>query len=126
MPGIIAAHGVPYVATASVSLPLDYMEKVKKAASIKGPAYIQVYAPCPTGWGSDPAKSIEIGRLAVDTGMIVLYEIENGVPRVTYKPTEKVPVREFLKVQKRFRHLTDEKLDEIQGFVDERWESTFS
>jgi pyruvate ferredoxin oxidoreductase beta subunit len=126
LPHIIAAHGVPYVATASVSLPLDYMEKVKKAASINGPTYIQVYAPCPTGWGSDPAKSVELGRLAVDTGLIVLYEIENGVPRVTYKPTKKVPAREFLKTQRRFRHLPDEKIDEIQKFVDDRWEETFS
>ena len=126
MPGIVAAHGVPYVATASVSLPLDYMEKVKKAASMKGPKYIQVYAPCPTGWGSDPAKSIELGRLAVDTGMIILYEIVNGVPKVTYKPTKKAPVKDFLKMQRRFRHLTDEQIEEIQRFADERWRKTFS
>ncbi|GBE17755.1 pyruvate synthase subunit PorB [archaeon BMS3Abin16] len=125
MPHIIAAHGVPYVATASVALPLDYMAKVKKAAAIEGPAYVQVYSPCPVGWGSDPAKSIEIGRLAVDTGMIVLYEIENGVSKVSYRPPEKIPVREFLKTQKRFRHLTDDKIAEIQGFVDERWDKTF-
>lgn len=126
MPKIMAAHGIPYVATASVSLPLDYMEKVKKAAAIEGPCYIQVYAPCPTGWGSDPAKSIEIGRLAVDTGSIILYEIENGIPKVSYRPTKKAPVTEFFKTQRRFRHLTDEKIEEIQGFIDERWEKTFS
>jgi pyruvate ferredoxin oxidoreductase beta subunit len=125
VPNIIAAHGVPYVATASVSLPLDYIDKVKKAASIKGPSYVQVYAPCPTGWGSDPARSIEIGRLAVDSGMIVLFEIEKGVPRVTYKPTKKVPVKNYLKTQKRFRHLSPEKIEEIQRFVDDRWGKTF-
>jgi len=126
LPSIIAAHGAPYVATASVSLPLDYMEKVRKAARIRGPAYIQVYAPCPTGWGSDPAKSIEIGRLAVDSGMLILYEIEGGAARVTYTPSKKVPVSEFLKTQRRFRHLSDERIQEIQRFVDERWEKVFS
>jgi len=126
IPGIIAAHDVPYVATASVSLPLDYMDKVKKAAAVDGPAYIQVYAPCPTGWGSDPARSIELGRLAVDTGLIVLYEIENGVPRVTYEPTKKAPVMDFLKTQRRFRHLQEDKIAEIQKYVDDRWEETFS
>ncbi len=114
------------MATASVSFPLDYIEKVRKAAAIEGPSYVQVYAPCPTGWGSDPAKSIELGRLAVDSGMIVLYEIEKGVQRVTYKPTKKVPVKDFFKGQRRFRHLPEERIEEIQKFVDTRWEQTFS
>jgi len=125
VPHIIAAHGVPYVATASTAFPLDYMEKVKKAASIKGPCYIQVHAPCPTGWGSAGEKSIEIARLAVDTGMWVLYEIENGKTRVTYKPTQKAKVKDYLKVQRRFKHLTDDMIKSIQEDIDQRWKETF-
>ncbi|MFQ5975225.1 MAG: pyruvate synthase subunit PorB [Candidatus Hydrothermarchaeales archaeon] len=125
VPHIIAAHGVPYVATASVAFPLDYMEKVKKAASIKGPCYIQVHAPCPTGWGSAIEKSIELARLAVDTGMWVLYEIENGNARITYKPTKKANVKDYLKTQRRFRHLTDDIIEKIQGDIDQRWKEIF-
>jgi pyruvate ferredoxin oxidoreductase beta subunit len=125
LPQIIAAHGVPYVATASIAMPLDFMEKVKKAVNTKGPAYIHVLAACPTGWGSASEKSIEICRLAADTGMWVLYEIENGEGRVTYTPTEKRPVSEYLGMQKRFRHLTPETVQEIQDYVDARWEKIF-
>ncbi|MFQ6136260.1 MAG: pyruvate synthase subunit PorB [Candidatus Hydrothermarchaeales archaeon] len=125
IPHIIAAHGVPYVATASVAFPLDYMKKVKKAASIKGPCYIHVHAPCPPGWGSASEKSIEIARLAVDTGMWVLYEIEDGKTKITYKPTQKVMVKDYLKLQRRFRHLSEEMIDKIQDDIDRRWKELF-
>ncbi len=125
MPRIVAAHGVPYVATASVAFPLDYMEKVKKALEIKGPTYIHVLAPCPPGWGYDGSKTIELARLAVDTGMWILYEIENGKERVTYKPTVKKPVEEYLKAQKRFRHLSKDIIERIQQEVDRRWKEIF-
>jgi pyruvate ferredoxin oxidoreductase beta subunit len=125
MPNIIAAHRIPYVATASVSLPLDFMEKVKRAVSIEGSSYIHVLAPCPTGWGFPGEKTVELGRLAVDTGMWILYEILNGELKVTYKPTTKIPVKEYLKTQKRFKHLSDELIEKIQRDIDERWEKTF-
>ncbi|NOZ82450.1 MAG: pyruvate synthase subunit beta [Euryarchaeota archaeon] len=125
MPRIAAAHGIPYVATASVAFPLDYMEKVRKALSIEGPAYVHVHASCTPGWGIASEKSIEVARLAVDSGMWILYEIEHGKARVTYKPTVKRPVAEYLRMQKRFRHLTDEHIAVLQRYVDERWEEVF-
>ena len=118
MPMIMAAHGIPYVATASISYPEDLVNKVKKAASIDGPAYIHLLQPCTTGWGFDASKTIEIGRLAVETGSWILYEIENGEFNITYRPEERKPVREYLAPQKRFRHLTDDLVDKIQEYVD--------
>jgi pyruvate ferredoxin oxidoreductase beta subunit len=122
MPRIIAAHNVPYVATASVAMPLDYMEKVKKAVNTNGPAYIHVHAPCTPGWGIPTEKSIEIARLAVDTGMWVLYEIENGVEKLTYEPADRKPVLDYLKTQKRYRHLKEDTIAEIQKMTDQKWE----
>jgi pyruvate ferredoxin oxidoreductase beta subunit len=118
MPLIMAAHGVPYVATASISYPEDFMEKVRKARDADGPAYIHLHQPCTTGWGFDPAKTVEIGRLAVETGSWILYEIEDGDFRVTYRPVQRKPVEEYLNAQKRFRHLTDEQKTRIQEYVD--------
>jgi len=118
MPLIIAAHGVPYVATASISYPEDFMKKVKKASEIDGPAYIHLNQPCTTGWGYDPSKTIELGRLAVETGSWALYEIENGEFKLSYKPQDRKPMNEFLNAQKRFKHLSDEEKEKIQEFVD--------
>lgn len=118
MPLIIAAHGVPYVATASISYPEDFMRKVKKASEIDGPAYIHLNQACTTGWGYDPSKTIELGRLAVETGAWPLYEIKNGEFKLTYKPQDRKPVNEFLNAQKRFKHLSEEEKIKIQEFVD--------
>ncbi|MBC7110681.1 MAG: pyruvate synthase subunit beta [Methanothermobacter sp.] len=118
MPLIMAAHGVPYVATASISYPEDFMEKVRKARDIEGPAYIHLHQPCTTGWGFDPSKTVELGRLAVETGSWILYEIEDGDFRVTYRPVQRKPVEEYLNAQKRFRHLTEEQKVKIQEYID--------
>ncbi|MEW6592504.1 MAG: pyruvate synthase subunit PorB [Candidatus Hadarchaeota archaeon] len=120
MPTIIAAHGAPYVATASVAYPLDLIKKVKKAVSIKGPSYIHVQAPCTPGWRIEPDRTIEVARLSVLTGAWVLYEIENGQLSVTFKPPKRRPVAEYLKVQGRYRHLTEKDIAEIQRMVDEQ------
>ena len=122
MPMIMAAHGIPYIATASISYPEDFMQKVKKATETKGPAYIHINQPCTTGWGFEPAKTIEIGRLGVETGFWPLYEIENGEFRVTYRPTERKPVVEYLKSQKRFKHLGEDEVEKIQEYVDNQCE----
>jgi pyruvate ferredoxin oxidoreductase beta subunit len=119
IPAIIAAHGAPYVATASVAYPVDYIKKVKKAASIGGPTYIQVHCPCPPGWRFDSSKTIEIAKLAVLTGMWNLYEIENGEFKLTFKPPKRRPVGDYLKPQRRFRHLSPEGITKIQRQVDE-------
>ncbi|MFW6324013.1 MAG: thiamine pyrophosphate-dependent enzyme, partial [Desulfovibrionales bacterium] len=111
---IAAAHGIPYVATASPAFPLDLMNKVRKAISIKGPAYLQVYSPCPTGWGSKPEHSVELARLAVKTGVFPIYEITDGKLTLNHMPRKLQPVKGYVQAQKRFRHLTEETLSCIQ------------
>lgn len=121
---IVAAHGTPYVASASIAYPLDFMEKVKKAAETEGPAYIHLFATCPTGWGADPAKTIEIARLAVQTGMINLFEIIDGERKITVRIRKRKPVEEYLKLQRRFKPLLEDKeaLKALQDFVDRKCE----
>ena len=121
---IAAAHEVKYVATACPSYPLDLMEKVKRALSFDGAAYIHMFSVCPTGWGCPSNKTIEIGRLAVETGMFPLYEVFFGhIYRISYEPPKGLkPVEEYLKTQKRFRHLPKEIIDQIQERINEHWE----
>jgi pyruvate ferredoxin oxidoreductase beta subunit len=123
MPAIAMAHDVDYVATASVSYPKDLFNKVKKALTMKGPSYIQVHTPCCSGWGFAPERTIEIGRLAVTTGLAPLFEMERGELVGVHKIEKKVPVEEYLIVQRRFKHLfeTDEgkrELVKIQQIAD--------
>jgi len=118
LPSIAAAHHIPYVATASIAYPQDLKMKIQKAMKIKGPRFIHIHATCPVGWGFDPAKSVEMARLAVQTRMWELYEIENGVKNITVE-TEKKPVSEYLTKQKRFKHLTEKEIEEIQKKIDE-------
>jgi pyruvate ferredoxin oxidoreductase beta subunit len=106
MPAIMLAHGTPYVATASIAYPLDYIQKVQKAAEIRGPSYIHLYASCPPGWGVDPSHSIKVARLAVETGLFPLYEIVDGEKTFTVKIPKKKDIKEYLEIQRRFRHLT--------------------
>ena len=120
MPMIMAAHGVPYVATACLSYPEDFMKKVKKACEIDGPAFIHVFQPCTTGWRYEPKDTVKIGRLAVETGLFPLYEIENGEFRITYRPARKKPLKEYIKMQKRYRHLTEEDIEILQKNIDEK------
>ena len=118
IPMIMAAHGVPYVATASISYPEDFMKKVQKAREVDGPAYIHLHQPCTTGWGFNPSKTIDLGRLAVETGSWILYEIEDGDFRVTYRLLQRKMVDEYLQAQKRFKHLTELERERIQKNVD--------
>jgi pyruvate ferredoxin oxidoreductase beta subunit len=116
MPAIIAAHGSPYVATASVAYAPDLMKKVKKAAAVKGPTYVHVHAPCCTGWKFEGSKTIEVGRLAVETAMWPIYEMEDGEVTGVRKIKNRKRVEEYLKVQGRFKHLFTKKggKDEIK------------
>jgi pyruvate ferredoxin oxidoreductase beta subunit len=122
MPGIAAAHNMPYVATACPSYPFDLMAKVKKAAAIKGPAYVHILSVCPTGWRLPPQLAIHAGRLAVETGMFPLYEVEHGRYRLNVDLPELRPIEEYLKIQGRFRHLTPEMIEEIQQRIREDYE----
>ena len=118
---IVAAHHIPYAATASVGYPLDLMDKVKKAAAVRGPSYIHCISPCPTGWGVEPQMIVEVAKLAVQTGCVTLYEVEDGVRRLTKKVRKPKPVIEYLKLQARFKHLLDDEaaVAEIQASVNE-------
>ncbi|HDP97061.1 MAG TPA: pyruvate synthase subunit beta [Euryarchaeota archaeon] len=120
MPMIVHAHNVPYVATASVGYMADLLKKVEKARDIKGFRYIQVFTPCPTGWRSDTAKTVELAKMAVDCGMYTLFEAEKGKIRITKKP-KMTPVRDYLMMQGRFRHLKEEDVEELQRWVNEKW-----
>ena len=121
IPMIMAAHKIPYVATASPSYPFDLAQKVKKAAKVRGPAYLHIYACCPTGWRMKPEMAVQIGRLAVETGVFPLYEIEQGVLRITHKTPELRPLKEYTKHQGRFRHLDDNTIEEIERRVLEEY-----
>lgn len=118
MPAIVAAHGIPYVATATTAYPLDLVNKARRGAEVEGPAYLHVLAPCPTGWRIPSELSIEISRLAVQTGFFPLYEIVDGQLRVTVEIPKRRPVADYLKPQGRFRHLTDEDIARIQEQVN--------
>jgi pyruvate ferredoxin oxidoreductase beta subunit len=122
MPAIAAAHNIPYVATACPSYPIDLVQKVKKAADIEGPAYIHVLSVCPTGWRSAPELSIKLGRLAVETGVFPLYEVENGKYHLSMDFPKLKPIKEYIKLQGRFRHLTDSMIEEIEKRVHKEYE----
>lgn len=119
---IIAAHNIPYVATACVAYPVDYVNKLRKAAAMKGPKFIDLLTPCTTGWGFDPSEAVAIGRLAVESCMWPLYEVNNGKFLLTYKPQKK-PVKDYLFAQRRFKHLSQEQAQSIQQSVDNAWEN---
>jgi pyruvate ferredoxin oxidoreductase beta subunit len=122
MPEIAAAHDIPYVATACPSYPLDLIEKVKKGARIKGPAYVHILSACPTGWRLPPELAIKVGRLAVETGVFPLYEVENGRYKLSIETEKLRPVKDYLKIQGRFRHLDEDMIEKIQKRVIEEYE----
>lgn len=122
MPAIAVAHNIPYVATACPSYPLDLMEKVKKALATKGPAYVHILSVCPTGWSCPGDLTIRIGRLAVKTGIFPLYEVENGVYKMSIEFPELRPITDYMKLQGRFRHLSEDTINQIQNKVIENYE----
>jgi len=121
MPAIAAAHDIPYVATACPSYPFDLMSKVAKGAATQGPAYLHILSVCPTGWRCPPDLTVRIGRLAVETGIFPLYEIENGEYKLSFNFPQLRPVTDYMKLQGRFRHLSEETLREIQHRVDKEY-----
>jgi len=118
VPAIAVAHDIPYVATACPTYYLDLMNKVKKAIETPGPAYLHCLSACPTGWRCAPNLAIEVGRLAVETGVFPLYEVINGRYKINYPHRRLKPVRQYLEMQGRFRHLTDEYIEIIQERVN--------
>lgn len=125
---IMEAHDLPYLATSSSSYPIDLYDKFVKAKKIKGTRYMHMYIPCPPGWGFPAKDTIKMGKLAVETGIVVLFEIENGKFRFTGRSKtlaergSRLPVINYLEKQGRFRKMNIEQLSQQQAWVDARWE----
>jgi len=124
--GICAAHDIPYAATASPAYWNDFITKVRKGLEAEGPAVIHVLSVCPRGWRTNPADSIKLARLAVQTRYFPIYEVSNGEYKLNINVTKPKPVEEFLKPQGRFRHLfkpeNKAELEKIQNWVNANWE----
>ena len=125
---IMEAHHPAYLSTSSSSYPGDLYNKFAKAKEIKGTRFMYLAIPCPPGWGYATKDTIKVGRLAVETGVLVLYEVEDGILRLTGKSLSmarsgrKSPVEEYLKLQTRFRKMSQEQIADFQRQTDERWE----
>ncbi len=122
MPEIMAAHGIPYVATACSSYPLDLFNKVKRAMAVKGPAYVHVLSVCPTGWRIPSGDAIKYGRLAVETGAFALYEVVDGKHYLTFDFPALKPITDYFKGHGRFRHLTPDMVAKIQARIIEEYD----
>jgi pyruvate/2-oxoacid:ferredoxin oxidoreductase beta subunit len=117
---IMAAHHIPYVATACACFPDDLRRKIAEAKKIKGTKYIHILSPCPTGWRFPERLTPNIGRLAVETRYFPLYEIKEGKVRITHN-SKNLPVEDYLLAQGRFKHLTGEDVKKIKAKVDRNW-----
>ncbi len=120
--GIVLAHGVPYFASANPAYVTDMLEKFRKAYEIEGPTVVHVISPCTPGWRIPSDKTIEVARMATLTGVWINLEVEHGEPRVTVKVRKRKHVRHYLKMQGRFKHLTEEDIEKIQKMVDKQVE----
>ncbi|MBC7080786.1 MAG: 3-methyl-2-oxobutanoate dehydrogenase subunit beta [Thermoplasmatales archaeon] len=125
---IVMAHRISYVATSTIAYPEDLYRKMKRAKEVNGPRYIEILAPCPPGWRFDMSKTVEMARLAVETGAWVLYEAIDGKiefnleSKKILEGKERKPIEEWLKMQGRFAHLKSEDVEKIKKWIDERWE----
>ncbi|GAB4265186.1 MAG: 3-methyl-2-oxobutanoate dehydrogenase subunit beta [Deferrisomatales bacterium] len=119
---ILAAHRIPYAATASIAYPEDLVRKVQKAASVKGTKFLHIYATCPTGWKVPSEISVRLARLAVQTRIFPLYEMEDGERYTINVEPVGYLVDDYYRMQGRFKHLSREALDRIQAEVDHNWE----
>jgi len=128
---IMAAHDIEYVASTSAAYPLDLYDKIKRSLGFAGVKYIHIHIPCPPGWGFEPRYAVKVGKLAVETGLYELFEIEKSRLRHTGasgKLIEKrslLPVSEYFRMQSRFKAMTDAEIEKIQALVTRRWEGYF-
>ena len=123
----MAAHNLPYIAqTIAINNFKDLYEKSEKAIYTPGATFLNILAPCPRGWGYPTEDLMTLNKLAVETCYWPLYEVENGVYKISYKPANKLPVVEFLKVQKRFKHMfkpgNEWMIEELQKEIDKKWQ----
>ncbi len=123
MMGIVLAHRIPYAATASIGFPEDLVKKAQKAKEIEGPRFIHILSPCPPGWRYDSEKTVELARTAVDSLVFPLYEVVSGVYRITRRPRNPKPVADYLELQNRFSHITEEMVKQFGEEVERVWET---
>ncbi len=119
---VLAAHRIPYLATASVAYPDDMIAKIQRAKDISGFRFIHVFSPCPPGWKFEPEDSIKISRMAIESRVFPLLEVFDGVDYRLSRQPAGTPVRDYIRMQGRFRHLREDQIEEIQKYVDEDWE----
>lgn len=119
---IAAAHHVPYAVTASVGHPADLLKKLQKAASVDGPAFLHVFAPCPTGWGCSSDSTIALGKSVVETGLWPLLEYEEGVLTINREPRQFEPLEHYFAQQARFKSVDAATLAELAAARDQRWQ----
>jgi len=118
----LVAHRIPYAATASIAYPEDLVRKVKKARSIKGSRFLHIFASCPTGWRIPSEMAVKIARMAVQTNIFPLYEVEDGCRYTINLMPKGYLVKEYFRLQGRFKHLSEKDLDQIQQMVEEDWQ----
>lgn len=119
---IMAAHRIPYAASASVGYPEDLIAKVRRARALEGTRFLHILAPCPPGWRILPEQTLHLARLAVETRIFPLVEVEDGARvRITVVPKDQTPVARYLETQGRFQHLTAGEIAAIQSSVDASW-----
>jgi len=127
LPAIMEAHNIPYVASTSAIYPEDVFDKVSKARSIKGLRYIHMNTPCPSGWSFDPKDTVKLGKMAVDSGLVVLYEVEQGAFRLTGRSKTlaraglQATVADYVATQGRFKGMSDAAVAAVQEWADARW-----
>ncbi|MCK4523991.1 3-methyl-2-oxobutanoate dehydrogenase subunit beta [candidate division WOR-3 bacterium] len=120
---IMAAHRIPYIATASIAYPEDFTRKLEKAKKISGFKFFHIFAPCPPGWRANPKDTITLAKLAVETKLFPLLEIEDGEKYTMNLPKKDKgkPIEEYLKLQGRFKHLKENDIKEMQTFIDKKY-----
>ncbi|MEH7115118.1 thiamine pyrophosphate-dependent enzyme [Neobacillus niacini] len=124
MPMIMAMHDIAYMATASPAYMPDLIKKLEKAKTIKdGFVYIHIYNSCTTGWGYPSEKSIDIVRKGVQSRFTPIYEVDHGKFKLNVKVKNPIPLREYLTSMKKYSHLSDEQIDELQEYIDVKWDN---
>jgi len=125
---ILLAHGIPYVATANIAYPQDFYRKIKRASEIRGFKFIHLFAPCPPGWLFDPSLTVEVARKAVETGVFILWEYDNGELKLNppssalVDKSRRKPLVEYLKLQGRYAHLSEDQIKQMEEEIDRRWQ----
>ena len=118
----MAAHNIPYAATATVAFPEDLLQKIRTVQQTSGFRFLHILTPCPTGWGYEPRYTVELSRMAVESRLFPLYEIREGQHyRITYRPFDKAGLELFLQLQQRFAGISAQ-IGDLQAGVDREWE----